>query len=69
LFGNPAHSTILFDYAHLIELLYACEKVKEILHDKNITNTDVRVKIEPKSGKVLILWYEWQHLCSINFSP
>ena len=52
-YGNPAHSTILFDYARLIELLYACEKVKEILQDKNITNTDVRVKIEPKSGKAV----------------
>jgi len=52
-YGNPAHSTILFDYARLIELLYACEKVKEILQDKSITNTNVRVKIEPKDGKAV----------------
>lgn len=50
-FGSPAFSTILFDYARLIELLYACEKAKELLEDETITRTDTRVKIKPKSGK------------------
>jgi F420-non-reducing hydrogenase large subunit len=50
-FGSPAHATLLFDYARLIDLLYACEKANEILEDKNITRADTRVKIEPKTGK------------------
>ena len=49
-FGSPTHATLLFDYARLIELLYACERAKELLSDENMTRTDTRVKIEPKAG-------------------
>jgi F420-non-reducing hydrogenase large subunit len=50
-FGSPAHATLLFDYARLIDLLYACERAREILEDKTLTQTDTRVKVEPKGGK------------------
>jgi len=49
-FGAPAHATLLFDYARLIDLLYACERVRELLEDKSLTRTDTRVKVKPKGG-------------------
>ena len=49
-FGRIVHETLLFDYARLIELLYACERAIELLGDKEITKTDLRVKIVPKEG-------------------
>lgn len=50
-FGNPAHATLLFDYARMIDLLYACERAKELLTDENLTRTDTRVKVTPKAGR------------------
>lgn len=49
-FGSPTHATLLFDYARLIELLYACERAEELLSDENLTRTDTRAKIEPRAG-------------------
>ncbi|MEM2514284.1 MAG: Ni/Fe hydrogenase subunit alpha [Candidatus Bathyarchaeia archaeon] len=49
-FGNPAHATLLFDYARLIDLMYACERAKEILEDENLTRENVRVNVKPKDG-------------------
>jgi F420-non-reducing hydrogenase large subunit len=49
-FGRLAHETLLFDYARLIELLYACERAIELLKDKDITKTDLRVKVMPKES-------------------
>jgi len=50
-FGNPAHATLLFDYARLIDLIYACERAKELLEDQSLTRTDTRVKTRPRAGK------------------
>jgi coenzyme F420-reducing hydrogenase alpha subunit len=50
-FGNPAHATLLFDYARLIDLMYACERTKEILEDESLTREDVRVKVKHRQGK------------------
>jgi NAD-reducing hydrogenase large subunit len=41
-FGNPAHSSFLFHYARLIELLYALERISQLLDDPKILNTHVR---------------------------
>jgi F420-non-reducing hydrogenase large subunit len=49
-FGSPACATLLFDYARLIDLMYACERAKELLEDESLTRTDTRVKVEPKGG-------------------
>ncbi len=49
-FGSPVHSTLLFDYARLIDLLYACERARELLEDESLTRSDTRVKVEPKGG-------------------
>jgi F420-non-reducing hydrogenase large subunit len=50
-FGSPAHVTLLFDYGRLIDLIYACEKAKELLEDDSLTRSDTRVKIKPKEGR------------------
>lgn len=49
-FGSPAHATLLFDYARLIDLLYACERAKELLEDDTLTRIDTRVAVKPKGG-------------------
>lgn len=50
-FGNPAHEAILFDYARLIDLLYACERCVELLEDESITKSDVRVPVKARAGE------------------
>jgi len=49
-FGSPAHATLLFDYARLIDLMYACERARELLEEKSLMRTDTRVKVKPKGG-------------------
>jgi len=51
LFGRPAQATLLYHYARLIEEVYACERAIEILEDPQITDPDVRAKVEPKAGR------------------
>ncbi len=51
LFGRPAQSTILYHWARLIELLYACERVIELLEDPAITGQQVRSDVVPKAGR------------------
>jgi len=50
-FGRPAHYTLLYHYARLIELLQAAETAVQLLEDKEITSTDIRAKAEPKAGR------------------
>ncbi len=50
-FGRPAHLTLLYHYARLIELVQCAEHMVELLEDPEITSTDVRVKLEPKAGR------------------
>jgi len=50
-FGSPAYATLLFDYARLIDLMYACERARELLEDDSLTRTDTRVKVKPKGGR------------------
>ena len=50
-FGRPAQATLLYHYARLIELVYACERTIELLNWEGITDTDVRAKVEPKAGQ------------------
>ena len=49
-YGTPAHETLLFDYARLIELLYACEKAQELLESKTITKSKVRVMLSRREA-------------------
>lgn len=50
-FGRPAQVTILYHWARLIELLYACEHVVELLEDPEITDPHVRDKVSPGLGR------------------
>jgi F420-non-reducing hydrogenase large subunit len=50
-FGRPAHLTLLYHYARLIELVQAAETAVELLNDPEITSPDIRVKVEPKAGR------------------
>ena len=44
-FGRPAHYTLLYHYARLIELLQAAETAVQLLNDPEITSTDIRVPV------------------------
>ena len=49
--GKPAHGTLVFHWARLIELLYAAERAVELASDPEITSTDVRnMPGEPGEG-------------------
>ena len=50
-FGRPAQSTTLYHWARLIELVYAAERVVELLEDESIADPNVRNAVEPKAGR------------------
>lgn len=50
-FGRPAQQTLLYHYARLIEMVYACERTIELLEWEGITDPNVRTKAEPKAGR------------------
>jgi len=50
-FGRPAQATLLYHYARLIELVYACERTIELLNWDGITDTDVRARVTPGAGR------------------
>jgi len=50
-FGRPAHLTLLYHYARLIELLQCAEEAVELLEDPEITSREVRTTIEPQEAR------------------
>ncbi|MCK4654499.1 MAG: Ni/Fe hydrogenase subunit alpha [Candidatus Cloacimonetes bacterium] len=40
--GKPAHNTLAFHWARLIEVMFAAEDMVKLLEDKSITNPDIR---------------------------
>jgi F420-non-reducing hydrogenase large subunit len=50
-FGRPAHFTLLYHYARLIELVQLAETAVALLEDPEITSREVRAKIEPRAGR------------------
>ena len=50
-FGHPAHQTLLYHYARLIELVQCAEHAVQLLEDPEITDTNVRVPIEPRQAR------------------
>jgi len=40
--GKPAHSTLAYNWARLIEILYAAERGLELIHDDDIMSGDIR---------------------------
>jgi F420-non-reducing hydrogenase large subunit len=50
-FGSPTHATLLSDYSRLIDLMYACERARQLLTNEKLTDRKTRVKVSPKSGR------------------
>ena len=50
-FGRPAQGTLLYHWARLIELVYACERTLELLADDAITDPAVRNPATPRAGR------------------
>jgi len=50
-FGRPAHFTLLYHYARLIELVQAAETAVQLLNDPEITSPNIRAKVEPRAGR------------------
>ncbi|UCB55735.1 MAG: nickel-dependent hydrogenase large subunit, partial [Thiotrichales bacterium] len=44
--GKPVHSSLAFHWARLIELLYCAESIQQLLHDPDISGTDLLNKGE-----------------------
>jgi F420-non-reducing hydrogenase large subunit len=40
--GKPAHATLAFHWARLVEALHAAERMKQLLEDPEITGTEIR---------------------------
>ncbi|MGB2820744.1 MAG: Ni/Fe hydrogenase subunit alpha [Phycisphaerae bacterium] len=40
--GKPAHATLAFHWARLVEALYSAERVRELLQDPEITSDEIR---------------------------
>jgi F420-non-reducing hydrogenase large subunit len=50
-FGRPAQGTLLYHWARLIELVYACERTLELLTDETITDPAIRNPATPQAGR------------------
>ncbi len=50
-FGRPAHLTLLYHYARLIELVQCAENMVALLEDPEITSTDIRAAVKPRAGR------------------
>jgi F420-non-reducing hydrogenase large subunit len=50
-FAWPAQSSMLYHWARLIELLYACERIVELLENEDITEPHVRNEVSPQAGR------------------
>lgn len=49
--GKPVEGTLFYHYARLIELVYALERVQELMDDPDILGTDVVTPAGPISGE------------------
>ncbi len=50
-FGKPAQHTMLYHWARLVELVYACEKTTQLLENKNIAKGIHRLDVTPRAGR------------------
>nr|WP_320012138.1 Ni/Fe hydrogenase subunit alpha [uncultured Desulfobulbus sp.] len=50
-FGRPVQATLLYHWARLVELVYACERSVELLEEHEITDPNVRNVVEPGAGR------------------
>ena len=50
-YWKPAHKTLTYHFARYIEVIYAFERIKELLTDDDIVKDAIFVKAEVKAGK------------------
>jgi len=50
-FGRPAHLTLLYHWARLIELVYAAERATELLNDAEIMEPNTRKAVTPRAAR------------------
>ena len=50
--GKPSHATLAFNWARVVEIMYAAERLLELATDKDITSKDIRTipKEKPDEG-------------------
>jgi len=50
--GKPSHATLAFNWARIVEIMYAAERLLELATDKDITSKDIRAipKEKPNEG-------------------
>lgn len=50
--GKPSHATLAFNWARIVEIMYASERLLELATDKDITSKDIRAipKEKPNEG-------------------
>ena len=53
--GKPNNITLAYHWTRMIELLHACEKMKELLHDPDLQGTDLVLTGERREEAVAIL--------------
>ena len=53
--GRPAHSTLGFHWARMIEMLHAAESIKDLLHDDDLLGDDLVVTGERQSRGVGVI--------------
>src|SRR6185436_11970625 len=46
---EPRHSSFYYHWARLIEILYALERMQQLLEDPDITSTDILVTGKPRN--------------------
>jgi len=50
--GKPAHNAIAFNWARLVEVLYASERILELVQDDDITGKEYRIPLSEVKSKV-----------------
>jgi NAD-reducing hydrogenase large subunit len=53
--GRPVHATMAYHWARMIETLHSAEKIRELLHDKDLQSTDLRTSGEKRDRAVALL--------------
>ncbi len=53
--GKPNNITMAYHWARMIELLHSCEKIQQLLHDKDLQGTDLVTKGKRRSEGVGIV--------------
>ena len=53
--GQPIHATLAYHWARMIEMLFAAEEIKELLHDDDLLGDDLVVKGESRRRGVGVI--------------